>query len=165
MFRMVALIVARKVFGSVDVLANVLAFRTSHDLLIPSDESIVPVTLGVEVDIFTVSILLGGCCRCCCRRCCGCCRRCGCRCGCGCGCWCCSWGCGWLRWVISGTWRPGTGSKSRTCWTTHTSSAVFSIATLKKQVALSAEMGEEMALSVLAAKILAFCWCVSVSVV
>jgi len=26
-------------------------------------------------------------------------------------------------------------------------------------------MGEEMALSVLAAKILAFCWCVSVSVV
>jgi len=42
---------------------------------------------------------------------------------------------------------------------------VFSIATLKKQVALSAEMGEEMALSVLAAKILAFCWCVSVSVV
>jgi len=67
--------------------------------------------------------------------------------------------------VISGTRWPGTGSESRTCWPTHTSSAVFSIATLKKQVALSAEMGEEMALSVLAAKILAFCWCVSVSVV
>jgi len=67
--------------------------------------------------------------------------------------------------VISGTRWPGTGSKSRACWPTHTSSAVLSVATLKKQVALSAEMGEEMALSVLAAKILAFCWCVSVSVV
>jgi len=67
--------------------------------------------------------------------------------------------------VISGTWWPGTGSESRACWPTHTSSAVLSVATLKKQVALSAEMGEEMALSVLAAKILAFCWCVSVSVV
>jgi len=37
MFCMVALVVARKVFCSVDVFANVLAFRASHDLLIPSD--------------------------------------------------------------------------------------------------------------------------------
>jgi len=42
---------------------------------------------------------------------------------------------------------------------------VFRVATLNKKVALGAEMGEEMALRVLAAKILAFCWCVSVSVV
>merc|ERR1719341_1251137 len=79
MFCMVTLVVARKVFCSVDVFANVLAFRASHDLLIPSDESIVPVTLGVEVDILTVAILLccrcGCCCRCCCGRCCRCCCR------------------------------------------------------------------------------------------
>jgi len=67
--------------------------------------------------------------------------------------------------VSSGTWWPRTGSKSRACWTAHTASAVFRVATLNKKVALGAEMGEEMALRVLAAKILAFCWCVSVSVV
>jgi len=42
---------------------------------------------------------------------------------------------------------------------------VFRVATLSKKVTLGAEMGEEVALRVLAAKILAFCWCVSVSVV
>jgi len=67
--------------------------------------------------------------------------------------------------VSSGTWWPRTGSKSRACWTAHTASAVFRVATLNKKVALGAEMGEEMALRVLAAKILALCWCLSVSVV
>jgi len=42
---------------------------------------------------------------------------------------------------------------------------VFRVATFNKKVTLGAEMGEEMALRVLAAQILAFCWCVSVSVV
>merc|ERR1719331_924282 len=92
MFCMVALVVAREVFCSVDVFANVLTFRASHDLFIPSDESIVPVTLGVDMDIFTVTILLGCCCcRCCCGGCCGrCCRSC-----CWCCCWCCCWGSRW----------------------------------------------------------------------
>merc|ERR550534_1122331 len=88
---MVALIVARKVFRSVDVFANILAFRASHDLFIPSDESIVPVTLGIEVDVFTVTILLGGRCGCCCRCCCRCC----CWCCCWSSCWRCCWGCRW----------------------------------------------------------------------
>jgi len=42
---------------------------------------------------------------------------------------------------------------------------VFRVATLNQKVTLGAEMSEEMALRVLFAKILAFCWCVSVSVV
>jgi len=67
--------------------------------------------------------------------------------------------------VISGTWWPRTGSKRWACWTAYAASAVFRVATLDKKVTLGAEMGEEMTLRVLAAKILAFCWCVSVSVV
>jgi len=67
--------------------------------------------------------------------------------------------------VISGTRWPRTGSKRWACWTTYAASTVFRVATLNKKVALGAKMSEEMALRVLAAKILAFCWCVSVSVV
>jgi len=67
MFCVVAFVVARKVFGSVDVFANILTFRPSHDLLIPCYESIVPVALRVEVDVVTASILM--CCCWCCRSC------------------------------------------------------------------------------------------------
>jgi len=67
--------------------------------------------------------------------------------------------------VISGTGWPRTGSKGWACWTAHAASAVFRVAALSKEVTLGAEMGEEMALRVLAAKILALCRCVSVSVV
>jgi len=67
--------------------------------------------------------------------------------------------------VISGTGWPRTGSKGWACWTAHAASAVFRVATFSKEVTLSAEMGEEMTLRVLAAKILALCRCVSVSVV
>jgi len=67
--------------------------------------------------------------------------------------------------VISGTRWPRTGSKRWACWTAYAASAVFRVATLNKKITLGAEMGKEMALRVLAAKILAFCWCVSVSVV
>jgi len=67
--------------------------------------------------------------------------------------------------VISGTRWPRTGSKRWACWSAYAASAVFRVATLDKKVTLGAEMGEEMTLRVLAAKILAFCWCVSVSVV
>jgi len=67
--------------------------------------------------------------------------------------------------VISGTRWPRTGSKRRASWSAYAASAVFRVATLDKKITLGAEMGKEMALRVLAAKILAFCWCVSVSVV
>jgi len=67
--------------------------------------------------------------------------------------------------VISGTGWPRTGSKGWACWTAHAASAVFRVAALSKEVTLGAEMGEEMTLRVLAAKILALCRCVSVSVV
>jgi len=67
--------------------------------------------------------------------------------------------------VISGTWRPWTRSKRRTRWTAHAASAVFGSPTLGKKVTLGAEVGEEVALGVLAAQILALSRCVGVSVV
>merc|ERR1712080_616858 len=56
-----SLIVVGEVFRTADILTQVLTLRPSHHLLIPGDQAIVPVTLGINMHVITAILIIGFC--------------------------------------------------------------------------------------------------------